>query len=68
MKLYAYLINEGKQIKLRLYQIDTPELDQTYGERAKEILPIVTWDPFVRIENRSTDPDGQTVGLLAFFS
>ncbi len=57
------VLSDGKQIKIRLYGIDTPEKKQAFGQAAKrKISSILT--STVSIEEKDTDRYGRTVGIV----
>jgi endonuclease YncB( thermonuclease family) len=57
------VVTDGKQIKIRLYGIDTPEKKQAFGQAAKkQISTLLTQN--VSIEKKDIDRYGRTVGIV----
>jgi len=57
------ILSGGKQIKIRLYGIDTPEKKQAFGQAAKrEISSLLT--PLVTVKEKDIDRYGRTVGIV----
>jgi endonuclease YncB( thermonuclease family) len=50
--------------KIRLSGIDSPEKGQAFGQRAKENLSDLIYNKTVRVEERTTDRWGRTVGKI----
>ncbi len=53
-----------KQVKIRLGEIDTPELAQPYGQKAKQALSDLTFGKEARVVVQDTDRYGRTVGRV----
>ncbi len=53
-----------QQIKVRLAEIDTPELAQPYGSKAKQALSDLVFGREVRVVVQDTDRYGRTVGRV----
>ena len=58
------VLKDNKQYKIRLAEIDTPEKDQPYGNKAKQALSDFVFGKSVRIEVETTDRYGRTVGKV----
>ena len=56
------LLVAGNQIKIRLAQIDAPEIQQPYGRRAKSELARLALGKRARVEVVDIDRYGRTVG------
>jgi endonuclease YncB( thermonuclease family) len=54
----------NQQIKIRLNQIDAPELSQDFGRSSKQSLSDLVFGKQVRIEVADTDRYGRTVGTI----
>ena len=50
--------------KIRLHQIDAPEKQQDFGQRAKQSLSELVYGKQVRVEVADTDKYGRTVGKV----
>ena len=51
-------------MKIRLAQIDSPESDQAFGQRAKQSLSDMVFKKAVRVEKETVDKYGRTVGTV----
>jgi endonuclease YncB( thermonuclease family) len=58
------LISGNHQIKVRLAQIDAPELDQAFGQQSKRSLSAIVFNKTIKVEKETTDKYGRTVGTL----
>jgi endonuclease YncB( thermonuclease family) len=58
------LTPEKRQIKIRLAEIDAPELSQPYGKKAKQLLSLMVFGKDVSIMPRTTDKYGRTVASV----
>jgi endonuclease YncB( thermonuclease family) len=58
------LTPERRQVKVRLYAIDTPESRQPYGTRARQELADLAFQKMVRVEVMDTDRYGRMVGQV----
>ncbi len=58
------VLKNNKPIKIRLAEIDTPEKDQPYGNKAKQALSDLVFGESVRIKVETTDRYGRTVGKV----
>lgn len=56
--------HDGKQIRIRFYGIDCPELEQFYGPEAKSATESFLFNRQLSIEPRDTDPYGRTVAMV----
>ena len=52
------------EIKVRLYEIDTPELDQPYGIEAKQALYDLAFNKIVTVTIETIDDYGRVVGKV----
>ena len=52
------------EIRIRLYEIDTPELDQPYGAEAKQALYDLTFNRIVSVTVETIDDYGRIVGKV----
>ena len=55
---------EGRDIKVRLYGIDTPERGQAYGNKAKKLTNALLRGRTVEVRPVETDRYGRTVALV----
>ena len=60
----TFLVAGNHQIKVRLAQIDAPELDQAFGQQSKQSLSALVFNKTVKVEKETTDKYGRTVGTL----
>ena len=59
------LLMEGnQQLKIRLAQIDAPELDQAFGQKSKQSLSDMVFNKTIKVEKETIDKYGRTVGTL----
>lgn len=56
--------HRGKLIDIRLYGIDTPEVGQDFGSKAKVFLSNLVYNKRIEIIPKTVDKYGRTVGLL----
>ena len=54
-----------KQIKIRLYGVDTPEKKQDFGQKAKQFTIGLVAGKQVDVETIDTDRYGRTVGIVS---
>lgn len=54
----------GQKTKVRLYGIDTPEMDQPFGPEAKAALSQLVLGQIVKVYTWDTDRWGRTVGIV----
>ena len=60
----ATVLIHNKQTKVRLAEIDTPEKNQPYGQKAKKALSDYIFGKTVRIKVDTIDRYGRTVGTI----
>lgn len=58
------LTPEKRQIKIRLAEIDAPELSQPYGKKAKQLLSLMVFGKDVSFTPLTTDKYGRTVARV----
>jgi len=58
------LTNQNKQVKIRLYGIDTPEKRQAYGNKAKRFTANLVAGKNVSVKVYDTDRYGRLVGVI----
>ena len=58
------LIAGNQQLKIRLAQIDAPELDQAFGQQSKQSLSDMVFNKTIKVDKETTDKYGRTVGTL----
>jgi endonuclease YncB( thermonuclease family) len=58
------ILNNNQQTKIRLAEIDTPEKNQPYGQKAKKALSDFIFGKTVRIEIDTIDRYGRTIGTI----
>lgn len=56
---------EAKELKVRVYGIDTPESTQWYGQNAKRFTSSQLFDKTVSIDPIDTDRYGRTIALVS---
>lgn len=61
---FTCLDSDKSQHKIRLANIDTPEKDQPYGAKAKQVLSSLIFSKQVEVEAQGTDRYGRTIGLV----
>lgn len=55
---------DRKPVKIRLANIDAPELRQAYGRRSKESLSSICWGKDAEFERQTTDRYGRIVAVV----
>ena len=60
----ATVLTNNKQTKVRLAEIDTPEKNQPYGQKAKKALSDFIFNKSVEVEVITIDRYGRTVGKI----
>lgn len=55
---------DGRQVDVRLSDIDAPEKAQAFGQRARQALAALVMGRTVRIEARGRDDYGRTIGRV----
>lgn len=58
--------HDGKEEKIRLYGIDAPEAEQSFGSCATQFAGELVFDKTVEIETIDKDSYGHTVGLVRY--
>jgi endonuclease YncB( thermonuclease family) len=58
------ILDNNQQTKIRLAEIDTPEKNQPYGQKAKKALSDFIFGKTVRIEVDTIDRYGRTIGTI----
>ena len=58
------LLGGNQQLKIRLAQIDAPELDQAFGQQSKQSLSDMVFNKTIKVEKETIDKYGRTVGTL----
>lgn len=58
------VLHDGKQVKVRLYGIDTPERKQAYGKQATKFTVDMVAEAMVDVEEFDVDRYGRTVGVV----
>lgn len=58
------IMHEGKGEKIRIYGIDTPEMGQAYGRKAKQFTSQMVFGKIVEVKPVTKDKYGRTVGLV----
>lgn len=61
---FTCLTDDNEQIKVRLAEIDAPEMGQPYGNRSKQILSDLIFSEMVRLDVQDTDQYGRTVARV----
>lgn len=58
------LNKQNKQVKIRLYGVDTPEKRQAFGQKAKQFTANLVWKKQVEVKPVTQDRYGRTVGIV----
>jgi len=58
------LVNGRQRMKIRLAQIDAPEVSQAFGQRSQQSLSELVFNKTVHINKETTDRYGRTVGTI----
>lgn len=58
------ILGNEKQLKIRLYGIDSPEKSQAYGQKAKDFTASMVAGRQISVEPKDTDRYGRTVALV----
>ena len=58
------IIHNNKHIKVRLFEIDTPEKNQPYGKKAKKALSEFISNRVVKVKVVTIDFYGRTIGKI----
>ena len=59
------VLNEGKEVKIRLYGIDCPEKGQAFSRKAKQFTSDMVFGKEVEVKQMDTDRYGRTVAMMA---
>ncbi len=59
------VLHDGKEEKIRLYGIDTPEKKQSFGQKAQELTSVLVAGRNVEVQQKDIDKYGRIVGLVA---
>ena len=57
-------LNRGKEERIRLYGIDTPEKRQAFGKKAKQFTSSMVFGKTVKVKIKDIDRYGRTVALV----
>lgn len=58
------ILNNGLQLKLRLYGIDAPEKNQPFGQKAHDFTASMVAGRQITVEQKDTDRYGRTVAMV----
>ena len=58
------VLRDGKQIKIRLHGIDTPEKGQAFGKKAKKFTANMVAGKIVDVKKTDRDKYGRTVAII----
>lgn len=58
------VLQDKRQIKVRLYGIDAPELKQPYGKKSKQFLANLIAGKVVEVEENGKDRYKRTIGIV----
>jgi len=58
------LLQNGGQVTVRLYGVDTPEKTQDFGQKAKQFTSDLVFNKYVRLIPKNKDRYGRTVGTI----
>lgn len=61
---FTCFTDDNEQIKVRLAEIDAPEMNQPYGDRSKQSLYNLISSEMVRLDVQDTDRYGRTVARV----
>lgn len=62
--LQIILSDSGAEVRVRLYGLDAPELDQPHGREARDFLAKLLTNREVRVEKEDVDQYGRVVGQV----
>lgn len=62
---HDHYIGAKKQIKIRLFGIDAPELKQPYGKKSKQFLSNLIAGQIVEVKENGNDRYGRTIGTVS---
>ena len=60
----VHVFSKGEVLKVRLVEIDTPEMDQPHGEEAKEYLENLLKDGYINLDISGTDIYKRKLGRI----
>lgn len=58
------LMDDNQQVKIRLAQIDAPEIGQAFGQRSKQSLSDMVFNKNILVEKEAIDKYSRTVGTI----
>jgi endonuclease YncB( thermonuclease family) len=58
------LMADHQQLKIRLAQLDAPEIGQAFGQRSKQSLSDMVFNKAIQVEKETIDKYGRTVGTI----
>lgn len=58
------VLHEGAGEKIGLYGIDTPDIDQPFGKRAKQFTSVMVYGKTIEIDTMGKDQYGRTLGVV----
>lgn len=58
------IMHAGKGIKIRLVEIDAPELNQSFGANSKQSLSDLCFSKEAKVNDQGTDKYGRTLGRI----
>ena len=58
------VIRDDKLVRVRLFGVDCPEMDQKYGKEAKALARELAYEKTVSIEPKGKDRYGRTIGRV----
>lgn len=61
------VLQDGKQVKIRLYGVDTPEKAQSFGQKAKKFTINMAANKMADVQPVATDRYGRTIGLVTVY-
>lgn len=61
---FTLLVENGEQVRVRLYRIDCPEKGQDFSNKAKEFLAEQVFNKEVVVDRKGLDRYGRTIGLV----
>jgi endonuclease YncB( thermonuclease family) len=58
------VLHNGKEKEIRLYGIDTPEIGQAFGQKAKDLTSALVAGRKIEVQQKDIDSYGRTVALV----
>jgi endonuclease YncB( thermonuclease family) len=58
------VLRDGHQEQIKLYGIDAPEMDQDYGQTARDLTAALVAGRNIEIEQKDVDRHGRVIGLV----